>query len=183
LCPFLLDHLNSIKLLNSNGTFSSILFTNTDADLADILTVRATTFQGATITKSLSISILTNCFRANDNEVISLRKQLVKKELNNTSTIEKQVSYEEELGSKKISESRMLIYPNPVKEDLSIENIQSIKQVQLYDQIGRLVYSQNNEENDNFLSIKMDQFTNGSYILKLIDTKGVSEVRKIQVVR
>ncbi|MGB1031996.1 MAG: T9SS type A sorting domain-containing protein [Flavobacteriales bacterium] len=72
----------------------------------------------------------------------------------------------------------VLVYPNPVKDVLNIElSNNGLYSLELFDSQGRLVYSQRA-----LLSrceIKMDQFSRGTYVLRVSNELGEQVVRSI----
>ena len=70
------------------------------------------------------------------------------------------------------------LYPNPVKETLTIEG-QNIQQVNVYNTMGQLVKSVNC--NDNIVNINVNDLQNGMYIVNVIDANAEMSSRKVSV--
>jgi len=59
--------------------------------------------------------------------------------------------------------SNMLLYPNPVKDHLFIESEMTIEKVDIYNQLGRLVFSSNNASK----AINLSNLPSGVYIVRI----------------
>lgn len=66
------------------------------------------------------------------------------------------------------------IYPNPVKDILHIQARVDIAKVELYNVAGQLIFEQSESDNINISSL-----SNGFYIVKIMDTNGHFETKKI----
>ncbi len=74
------------------------------------------------------------------------------------------------LGTKDISLKKSLkIYPNPVKDFLTIENIERNLNLKIYETSGKLVYE--TLTNDKSVRIDVTQFQKGQYILMIENFK------------
>ena len=60
------------------------------------------------------------------------------------------------------------IFPNPVKDILYIENIKNIEGIKLHNNLGQLLFSENNSN-----EIKMGQLPIGLYYLRVISKNGI----------
>lgn len=71
-----------------------------------------------------------------------------------------------------LAENDFIIYPNPFKENLFIENKYNtqIRSIQLINQIGQIVYSENSFTSN---SISLSNVTKGMYILQIVTDKGI----------
>ncbi len=77
-------------------------------------------------------------------------------------------------------ENKLLIYPNPVKNILNIENQEIIENIQLLDTSGRIMY----KENVNYYSCKInvENFYSGIYLL-IITTKENTFYKNIKILK
>ena len=55
------------------------------------------------------------------------------------------------------------LYPNPAKDNLYIEAQNEISKIRLFNSFGKLVAE--NNVNNNYYNLKINQFTSGTYIL------------------
>ncbi|MCG2611460.1 T9SS type A sorting domain-containing protein [Flavobacterium sp. SM15] len=72
---------------------------------------------------------------------------------------------------------KMSIYPNPIKEELHIDNIM-LQQVTVYDPLGRLVHSAYFDNVSNNNTINLGGLAKGNYYI-FIEAQGVNRVKKI----
>lgn len=72
------------------------------------------------------------------------------------------------MSNNSFANTEILFYPNPTKHNLYIDTTEKIKSIQIIDITGKIVYSNENIENN---SINVEQLENGSYIIKIINTK------------
>lgn len=70
------------------------------------------------------------------------------------------------------------VYPNPVYETFFIEGIEPSTYVELYDASSRLIY--NTVVNDKIHEIRMDEFSDGIYLLKISGSIGVKWIKLIK---
>ena len=76
--------------------------------------------------------------------------------------------------------SQPLIFPNPVSQNLYIENIEGIYSIHITTLLGEVLINKNNL-NTNFFKIDVSSLSPGSYFLNLRNGKGEFVVRKIIV--
>ncbi len=69
------------------------------------------------------------------------------------------------------TESKTIIYPNPVKDYLNIESEEIISKIEILDIEGRLLIKKENINNINY-STNLDSLSKGVYILKIIYKNG-----------
>lgn len=69
------------------------------------------------------------------------------------------------------TESKTIIYPNPVKDYLNIDSEEMISNIEILDIEGRLLISKENINNINY-STNLDSLSKGVYILKIIYKNG-----------
>jgi len=69
------------------------------------------------------------------------------------------------------------IAPNPVRDYLSIQNISLNSTVNVYDMVGKLVYSV--KASDAHLHLDMRQLLSGLYLIKVKDTQGATQSFKV----
>ncbi len=95
----------------------------------------------------------------------------------------KNESYKQETFEDQLGEQKILIYPNPVKEDIKIEFQGKIPEtsatVFLYNQTGKLLKSQVVGQNTS-LNINLSGYPAGIYILRLSMQDKVSEWKIIK---
>ena len=72
---------------------------------------------------------------------------------------------------------KTLAYPNPAKEKVTIEGIEAAE-VQVYNALGQLVKTVRNSN-----EIKISDLTEGVYLLRIRNAKGVSQTERITVIR
>ena len=70
---------------------------------------------------------------------------------------------------------QILIYPNPVNDKLTVEALESISNVEIYNLMGALVYSQ--KDGANKVEINTANLQSGIYFIRLT-TKSASETRR-----
>lgn len=70
-----------------------------------------------------------------------------------------------------VSEEHIQIYPNPSSDYIYVRNESPISNIQIFDINGQIVYS--NSENGNVLKIDLTNFTTGTYIIKVSDSKSI----------
>ena len=72
---------------------------------------------------------------------------------------------------------KALVYPNPAKEKVTINGIE-VAEVQIYNALGQVVKTVRNSN-----EIKISDLTEGVYLLRIRDAKGVSQTERITVIR
>ena len=70
-----------------------------------------------------------------------------------------------------------LAYPNPAREKVTIDGIE-VAEVQIYNALGQVVKTVRNSN-----EIKISDLTEGVYLLRITDAKGVSQTERITVIR
>jgi hypothetical protein len=70
------------------------------------------------------------------------------------------------IGEETSDDSRLVVFPNPAEDQLFIEMPESMKEVQLLDMTGRVVYE--NEDIPNKLTIPVRGYSKGIYLLKVL---------------
>jgi len=70
------------------------------------------------------------------------------------------------LGLKDITKTTIKVYPNPVKDFINITSDKSIKSVEIYDALGRLI------KKDTYTKINVSQLSKGNYLLKIKTDSG-----------
>lgn len=76
----------------------------------------------------------------------------------------------------------LLLYPNPVREDLLIQSLDpnfDLKHLQLYDATGRLLYDSDLPEGEMYYVIPMQRMAAGLYFLSLRSAEGQTLIRKV----
>jgi beta-glucanase (GH16 family) len=73
-------------------------------------------------------------------------------------------------------ERKFSVYPNPTHTDLTIATDETIRQIELYNALGQLVY----ESKGNTKSINVEAFESGIYVLKIY-SGSVSTIKKISI--
>ena len=68
-------------------------------------------------------------------------------------------------------------YPNPAKEKVTIDGIEAAE-VQVYNALGQVVKTVRNSN-----EINVSDLTEGVYLLRITDAKGVSQTERITVIR
>jgi hypothetical protein len=85
----------------------------------------------------------------------------------------------EALSTEEFDTSSVFI-SNPVKDELSIEGLnQSIKQISVYDLLGKQVITNNPSDDTTSVNLDVSSLTSGLYIVKLEGENGQSFTKKI----
>jgi len=71
-----------------------------------------------------------------------------------------------------------LIYPNPAKDRVIVNSLNVLKQIEIYDLSGKKILSRKPDSEITF-SISKNQLNSGFYIMKIIDSKENSYIRKL----
>ena len=106
------------------------------------------------------------------NQIIKGDGKFTDKAYHNISTREGNVSVDE------TAEESYNIYPNPVKDNLTIVG-ENIKRVDLYNALGQLVKSVNC--GDNVVDVNVGDLQNGMYIVNVVDNNGEIMSKKVSV--
>lgn len=77
------------------------------------------------------------------------------------------------LSNDSFDKSKVLIYPNPVKTELTINSPETIKGIEIFDLLGKSIYQKSNTGN----TINIDFLQKGIYILKVNTEKGSSNYK------
>ncbi len=83
-------------------------------------------------------------------------------------------------------EMKMLVFPNPVNDISYIKFNRPLDKkckMELYDNMGKLVYSVQLQGGNDLYHFRTDNFNNGLYILRIVDNKGVMDVKKLIISR
>nr|AIA91524.1 CAZy families PL1 protein [uncultured Flavobacteriaceae bacterium] len=79
------------------------------------------------------------------------------------------------LNTEELSITDIQLYPNPVTENIHIKSKEEIQKVEIYSTSGNLVFSQNM---NNKSIVNVEHLTNGIYLIKITDQKGVAKTAK-----
>ncbi len=72
------------------------------------------------------------------------------------------------------------IYPNPFDNQIFIENTQSkIKTIEIFDTKGEIKFKSEISKNESLISLQLEELKEGIYIIRMIDEKGLVQVKKI----
>lgn len=83
-------------------------------------------------------------------------------------------------ASTKEFDTNSIVINNPVKDQLTIEGLnQSIKQISVYDLLGKQVMISNFSDNETSINLNVSSLNSGLYIVKLEGENGASFTRKI----
>ena len=74
----------------------------------------------------------------------------------------------------------LIVYPNPAKNIVTVENIGNAKTIELYTMAGLRVYTQKIESDNNFAEIDLSNLSVGTYILRVND--GVKP-RQVKIIK
>jgi hypothetical protein len=74
------------------------------------------------------------------------------------------------IEDQKQSITEIIIYPNPVKDKMNIQGIESASTLMIYDINGKQVHSQSIKPE---ASVSVQSLAKGMYIMKIINQKGV----------
>lgn len=69
------------------------------------------------------------------------------------------------------------LYPNPVKNELTIEGNQKISQVEISDIISKIHFKQSNNQSN--IKLNLSQLTRGSYVIKIYNSDNQAVLHKI----
>lgn len=72
--------------------------------------------------------------------------------------------------------SKIMIYPNPVKSNLTINTQENIDKIELFDFLGKNVYTKESPEKN----VNVDFLSKGVYILNIISDKGTTNYKIIK---
>ena len=72
---------------------------------------------------------------------------------------------------------KALVYPNPAKEKVTIDGIEAAE-VKVYNALGQVVKTVRNSN-----EINVSDLTEGVYLLRITDAKGISQTERITVIR
>lgn len=86
------------------------------------------------------------------------------------------LSIEDELAVNKTPK----IFPNPTNNLLTIDNLNNYNTIEMYDQIGRRVFKKDLNQVVSY-SFNTNNYTNGLYFIKLINSNNSSRVNKILI--
>jgi hypothetical protein len=75
------------------------------------------------------------------------------------------------IEDQKQSITDIIIYPNPVKDKMNIQGIESASTLMIYDIDGKQIHTQNIKPED--ISVSVQSLAKGMYIMKIINQKGV----------
>ncbi len=79
-----------------------------------------------------------------------------------------------------VTETSSRVYPNPVKDVLTI-TADDVKQVVMYNSLGQIV--KNIKSNDNNININVSDLENGMYFVNIIDNSGNITAKKVSVLK
>ncbi|MFT4062385.1 MAG: T9SS type A sorting domain-containing protein [Edaphocola sp.] len=74
-------------------------------------------------------------------------------------------------------ESIMVIYPNPVKDNVTIQGLQGNEQIKIYDANGRVVAK--TQANSATMNISLSALSNGTYHINIVDADGKVSSHKV----
>lgn len=80
------------------------------------------------------------------------------------------------LSNESFNKSKVLIYPNPVKDYLNIQSENEITEISIIDIAGKIIYSQKNISN----VINIEKLEQGIYIIKLTSITGTSTIKFVK---
>ena len=79
------------------------------------------------------------------------------------------------------SKSSVAVFPNPSQDVVQVKATKNIKQVQLLDLSGKLVYQSEDNLNQSEWSINLENYPAGTYFISIIGDNGASEVQKLML--
>ncbi len=85
------------------------------------------------------------------------------------------------LNSQQFSSNNLIVYPNPTKEQLTIQMSANIfvKQIKLSDMLGRVIKIENFTSSNSLEVINLKEFAKGSYFIEVISDNNLKEIKKI----
>lgn len=89
---------------------------------------------------------------------------------------------ENSLGSENFNKNQLAIYPNPLKGNnlqIRLSNTSNEAQVEIYDMLGKQIYSVKKQPINGEVSLNNLELSNGIYILKVKTLEGKSFTKKI----
>ena len=72
---------------------------------------------------------------------------------------------------------KLKVYPNPFKDQVTIESLENLKQIEIYNMAGLRVSTK--EANDRVVNLSLGQLPSGVYLLKTVDVKGKVNTQKL----
>lgn len=88
------------------------------------------------------------------------------------------ITLDEVLGDASVQKNDFQLFPNPTEGMVTIRNSSKISTIEVYNILGKLVL-QNNRLNSATLSLNLDQFPSGVYLVKVIDTDNKETIKKV----
>jgi hypothetical protein len=71
-----------------------------------------------------------------------------------------------------------VLYPNPVSDKLTVETTEAVTNVEIYNLMGALVYSQ--KDNAKRIEIPTGNLPSGTYFIRLITPSGIETQRFVK---
>jgi len=81
----------------------------------------------------------------------------------------------------KDEENTLLIYPNPTSNQLTIVSAQNMVQLEIYNTIGQLIYSEQPKNNVKIKTLNIIGYTTGIYLVKIITKDNVTKLKKVVI--
>lgn len=86
------------------------------------------------------------------------------------------VGFESSLENK----TQIRVYPNPSRDNITINGLENINEIRIFDTKGAIVYSENIYSNTSNLKLNISNFTKGLYIIQLIGNYDIQQVKFIK---
>ena len=90
--------------------------------------------------------------------------------------------FAENLSNGNLTSCQFMMYPNPARQEFMITSDLSIKEVEVFDATGRLVFKQEDVNADR-LKVDVSVWSDGVYLVHVVDMAGKSAVRRMIVSR
>jgi hypothetical protein len=145
--------------INPSWAYSNEMFPNGDSYVGTTFKIGASRYYGWILINSTSGVIKVKSYAYND-----VANQSINAGQGN-------------LGTNEVAlDSKFVIYPNPVKNTFSIIGNEAINAIEIYDSVGKLVFSRQNPNNE----INIDFLSKGFYISLLKSENNTSVVKLIK---
>jgi len=86
------------------------------------------------------------------------------------------VGFESTLENK----NQISVYPNPSRDNITINGLEDINEIRIFDTKGAIVYSENTYSNTSISKLDISNFTTGLYIIQLVGNSDIQQIKFIK---